>query len=135
MFQRHDDTGKGVWYNFETNESGDMLDLIKQVKNFSSTRDLQHYVHREILPQLQQLEANQSCDNQNTFDEALARSKAKVNIYVNKIISELRPLKGTPAETYLKKTRKLTNLPPCSSLKYHPNLSTKDKHGGWLTQV
>ena len=43
--QKIDDTSKGVWYNFESNESGDMFDLIKKVKNFSTERVRKYFIH------------------------------------------------------------------------------------------
>ena len=32
--ERTERSGRGVWYNFETNESGDMMDLVRDTKKF-----------------------------------------------------------------------------------------------------
>ena len=50
--QRTERAGQGVWYNFETNDSGDMLDLVKQVKHLHNNTELHDFIVRDILPQL-----------------------------------------------------------------------------------
>ena len=32
--ERTEKSGRGMWYNFETNESGDMMDLVRDTKQF-----------------------------------------------------------------------------------------------------
>jgi len=133
--EKIDDTSKGVWYNFESNESGDMFDLIKKVKNFSTERELQSFIVRNILPNIQNENQKVSDDTNSDTEKKLQDKKTKVNAYVAKIISGLKPLKGTPAEVYLQKTRKLKRIPETKSLQFHQDLSTRAKDGSWLTGI
>lgn len=127
---------QGVWYNFETNESGDMMDLIRQYKHFSRASDLQNYVVSEVLPQLNNCHnINKREERSEAVNQRQAETKAKVEAYVAKIISELKPIEGTVAEKYLRTVRKIQNLPETKSLRYHPSLSTKAKDGSWLNGV
>jgi len=119
---------KGVWYNFETQESGDMMDLVRSVKNINSAQDLESFLVKTILPNLR------NCKPEECLEKDLD-PKLKMESYVTKVISELQPLEGTVAETYLRKTRKLNILPRNSSLKFHPNLSVKSKAGDWMSRV
>ena len=91
---------KGVWYNFETNESGDMMDLVRSVMNLNSEQELESFLVQRILPHLRQMRP----------EDTLERDRdpnLKMEKYVSKVISELLPIEGTVAETYLRKTRKL----------------------------
>jgi len=130
-----DDTSKGVWYNFESNESGDMFDLIKQVKHFSTERELQSFIVGNILPNIQSENKKISDGDNSEIEQKLQDNKTKVNAYVAKIISGLKPLQGTVAEEYLQKTRKLKRIPNTKSLHFHPDLSTRSKDGSWITGV
>ena len=53
--ERTEKSGQGMWYNFKTNESGDMMDLVRDTKQFKRDKDLQLFVMNEILPHLKYL--------------------------------------------------------------------------------
>ena len=54
-------------------------------------------------------------------------NQVKVEDYVNKIISELRPLKGSLAWRYLTRARGLARIPDTPSLQFHPGLNTRTR--------
>ena len=119
---------KGVWYNFETNESGDMMDLVRSVMNLNSEQELESFLVQRILPHLRQMRP----------EDTLERDRdpnLKMEKYVSKVISELHPIEGTVAETYLRKTRKLSLLPPDSCLRFHPSMAVRSKTGDWMFGV
>ena len=74
-------------------------------------------------------------DPENKVSENLQKNKIKVQVYIDKIISELQPLDGSIAEKYLKHTRKLQRLPQTPSLQFHPNLSTRSKSNSWINNI
>ena len=83
---------------------------------------------KSILPHLRH-STPEECQAQDTD------TQQKVDNFVTKVISELQPVEGTLAETYLRKTRKLTRLPRNSSLKFHPNLNVRTTRGSWISGV
>ena len=82
---------------------------------------------RSILPHLRHSTSEECLDTETKTQ--------KVDNYVTKVISELQPVEGTVAETYLKKTRKLSRLPRNSSLKFHPELNVRTTGGDWISGV
>ena len=142
FLQRTERAGQGVWYNFETNDSGDMLDLVKQVKHLHNNTELHDFIVRDILPQLSKTSPEESVsrgdDKGQDHEDRNSESRVKVEAYVSKIISELRPIRGTIAEKYLRDVRKIRRLPHDhhNSLRYHPRLSTRSRDGvTWLNNV
>jgi len=104
------------------------VDLVRTVKKLKSDQDLESFLVKSILPHLRH----------STAEECLAQdtdTQQKVDNFVTKVISELQPVEGTLAETYLRKTRKLTRLPLNSSLKFHPNLNVRTTRGSWISGV
>ena len=94
----------------------------------SAPQDLESFLVKSILPHLRH----------STPEECLAQdtdTKQKVENYVTKVIAELKPVEGTVAETYLRRTRKLARLPHNSSLKFHPNLNVRTTGGNWISGV
>ena len=88
----------------------------------------------EILPHLKYL-AQQTESSLRRVSQEIKESNKKVEAYVNKIVCELRPLKGSLAEKYLQRTRRLANLPETESLKFHPMMNTRSEDGTWLSDI
>ena len=131
--ERTEKSGRGMWYNFETNESGDMMDLVRDTKQFKRDQDLQLFVMNEILPHLKYLPPESESSQLKV--RQIKESSQKVEAYVDKLVTELRPLRGSLAEKYLKETRMLTRLPDTDSLRFHPRLSTRAEDGSWLSDI
>ena len=83
---------------------------------------------KSILPHLRHLKQEECLEQDRDRDY-------KVEKYVTKVISELQPVEGSVAETYLKKTRKLSRLPRNSSLGFHPSLNVRTTGGDWISGV
>ena len=131
--ERTEKSGRGMWYNFETNESGDMMDLVRDTKQFKRDQDLQLFVMNEILPHLKYLPPESESSQLKV--RQIKESSQKVEAYVDKLVTELRPLRSSLAEKYLKETRMLTRLPDTDSLRFHPRLSTRAEDGSWLSDI
>merc|ERR1712110_231846 len=104
--ERTERSGQGLWYNFETNESGDMMDLVKDTKQFKRDQDMLLFVMNEILPHLKYLPPESESSQKKSSDQ-IKETNQKVEAYVASIVRELRPLRGSTAEEYLKRTRRL----------------------------
>ena len=114
----------GTWYNFETEEKGDMLTLVGKVKNLEG-KNLYRYAVREILPGLRELPFATSAADLPGY--------SKLDNLADRLLEEAKPIKNSLAEVYLK-SRGLTEL-GSSALFFHPALITRDKLGEWLHNV
>jgi len=135
---------RGVWFNFETEESGDMLDLVKNKKNLSQ-QEIINYASEKIIPYLIYYPDNQdikvsdssgrSTDNKDHISGYQMR-KSRIVEYIDRIISELLPLEGTIAENYLKDQRKI-NLTKMNTdtIKFHPSLSCRTANGEYIDNI
>ena len=132
--ERTERSGQGLWYNFETNESGDMLDLVRDTKQLKRDQDLLLFVTNDILPHLKYLPP-ESESSQTKVSEQIKESNQKVEAYIARIVRELRPVRGSTAEEYLRRTRRLVRIPDTDSLRYHPRLSTRSEAGSWLSDL
>jgi len=122
-----EDTLSGWWFNFETGQHGDMLDLIQQYKNL--TEDEAVSLARSLM-------------NDQYFDKPLEPQakptlkpqilKPNIEAFVARIISECEPITGSLAEEYLVETRGLKDLPNLHNIKYHPSFPTRTSEGSNL---
>jgi len=123
----------GIWYNFETDESGDMFELVKIKKNLK-THEMLKYAVENILPSLEGDPRKTVCGRDITEDEKDREDKRNRIIGISRrIMSELLPIDGTIAEDYLRQHRRigLTQIND-ETLKFHPNLVTKATSGEFL---
>lgn len=119
------DEKSGIWFNFESGETGDMLDLVQLVKNLSPTQ-AKKFADTEIIPNLGDLKPSSSEDFESELRENLRKSSTHNREVAQKLISESLPLENSIAEKYLKIHRKITviNSP---HLRFHPSAPTWDK--------
>ena len=99
-----------------------------------SIQDMLLFVMNEILPHLKYLPP-ESESSQKKSSEQIKETNQKVEAYVASIVRELRPLRGSTAEVYLKRTRRLARLPDTDSLRFHPRLRTRSEAGSWLYDI
>ena len=133
---------RGVWFNFETDESGDMFELIMNKKKISCKETID-YASEKIIPFLQRAETKDcnnsvSSENLDKKDDksGFEKKRSRINKLVHLISSELLPLAGTVAEKYLREQRRidLTQM-NTDTLKFHPNLTCKTFNGVFLDKV
>ncbi len=121
------DLTKGVWNNFETDESGNCFELIKTQMGFTDFKDVIGYAKDflncrpvDIAPVISR--AKQS--------EKINEDEVKKKEIIEKIVKKSIPVKGTIAETYLRKIRGLNHFEQAdirfvrSCLTYHQNEKT-----------
>jgi conjugative transfer relaxase protein TraI len=98
----------GLWKNFETDEAGNSLGLIKSALNLADFKDVLAFAknflggEQMITPKFEQTKIEK---NAQEVQEQI-KKKEKVLEIVNRAIS----IKGTLAETYLKQTRGLSHF-------------------------
>ena len=117
----------GTWYNFETEEKGDMLALVGKHKGLQG-KDLYRYAVTKILPDLKDLS---SLPNATSTSDLPGYSNLE-NLAA-RVLDESGPIVSTPAEDYLR-SRGLTEV-GSSALFYHPALITRNEKGDWLHNV
>ncbi|EKD45256.1 MAG: hypothetical protein ACD_69C00364G0002 [uncultured bacterium] len=120
---------KGLWYDFETGESGDLLALI-QVKIGSSFQETLKYVinmlgHGSYITVPKQHRNDQSSINSNNPDSKVHNNKGndRTSEYAQKLAGESTSITGTVVEEYLKEIRGINNI-DSSDIRYHPKVYT-----------
>lgn len=99
---------KGLWKNFETDEAGNNLGLIKSALNLNNFKDVIAFAKnflggdQVITPTVQQTKIEKN------VQEAQEQIKKKEKVL--EIVNRSRSIKGTLAETYLKQTRGLSHF-------------------------
>jgi len=130
---------KGVWFNFETDESGDMFQLVKIKKNLSD-QEMIAFAAEQILPYIDKTDVKTgdvSKENKQISENSGVKNRHDgIQNYLHQITSELLPIDGTIAEDYLKDHRKIqmTEKNP-DTLKFHPNLNTRSSTGEFLHNI
>ncbi|QDP73733.1 conjugative transfer relaxase/helicase TraI (plasmid) [Legionella israelensis] len=121
------DLVKGMWNNFETDESGNCFELIKTQMGFTDFKDVIGYAKDflncrpiEMAPVVsKELQSEKINDDENKKKEI-----------IEKIVKNSVPVKGTIAETYLRKIRGLNHFEQAdirfvrSCLTYHQDKKT-----------
>lgn len=97
---------KGLWNNFETDETGNCLGLIKSVNHFSDFKDVLAFAKDFLGGYQTTIQRPQTNVNKKAQEmQENVRKKEKILEIVGRSI----PIKNTLAETYLKQTRGLSN--------------------------
>jgi hypothetical protein len=113
----------GLWYNFETGEKGNALQLITTQIGFKNFKDTIQYAkdflnHPDNLPTL---------SGQSIQGEKIKKGKDTSGLrnYALKLIASSTPIKGTLAERYLKEHRGITQYNN-AEFKFVPKMPTKE---------
>ncbi|MEI8055202.1 MAG: conjugative transfer relaxase/helicase TraI [bacterium] len=110
---------RGLWKNFETGESGNLLTLIQknQCLSFPETLKYASDMFGGFIPP--------SKINKDQIDKATKASfeKNKTSEYAQKLAKESLPISGTVVEKYLTKHRSIKNI-DSEDIRYHPKVFT-----------
>ncbi len=101
------DLAKGVWNNFETDESGNCFELIKTQMGFTDFKDVIGYAKDFLNCRPIEMAPMVSKELQS---EKINNDDNKKKEIIEKIVKNSVPVKGTIAETYLRKTRGLNQF-------------------------
>ena len=107
----------GQWFDHQTGKGGNMLTLIQTQKscNFKQALDFAGEI-LNLKPESRSLEAIDLTDLATDIDKDKHRSIE----YARKLANKSKPLKGTMAETYLKKTRGIDTQTCSDSVRFLP---------------
>jgi conjugative transfer relaxase protein TraI len=126
------DKSRGLWHNFETGESGNLLTLIQKETGLSF-RDSLKYVANMFGDGLYM-----NASKQHKSDKVLASSRDKYNAkenktskYAQKIALESLPIADTIVEKYLKEIRGINNI-DSFDIRYHPKVYTGNEGQKYL---
>ncbi|EKE00840.1 MAG: hypothetical protein ACD_21C00266G0003 [uncultured bacterium] len=113
---------KGLWHNFETGESGNLISLIKKETGLSFKETLQYATNMPgiVLPvaQKEQLDKVAIDEKNNTKIKDI-----KTKDYAIALARESLPISGTVVEKYLKEIRGIKNI-DSTDIRYHPKVYT-----------
>ena len=118
---------RGLWHNFETGESGDLLTLIQKEIGLSFRESLK-YVSSMIGQGLyintskKQLGDRNLANSSNRVYSKYSKED-KTSKYARQLASESQPIVGTIVEKYLKEIRGIVNV-DSSDIRYHPKVYT-----------
>ncbi len=120
----------GLWFNFETGEKGNALQLIAAEMGFSEFKESIAYAKdflniREGMGALPKV-------SQKLQNKSVASACPNKKEYAKKLYEQSIPVEGTLAEKYLKEHRKLTNF-KSADIRFVPKISTW--HGNKKTEV
>ena len=113
---------RGLWYNFETGGSGNLLSLIQKETGLPFKESIKYvvdlfngglYVNSAKL-QRQKIKTQ-------THDKQIYNKEGKISKYAQKLATESQSIVGTVVETYLKETRGI-NSTDTLDIRYHPKV-------------
>lgn len=120
------DIQKGTWFDFETNEKGGVLDLIRRETGLAG-KEAVAWIEREVGIECAAFETA-------TVKQATSRiGKADYSHYALRIWNDARPAADTALETYLR-SRLITHSPP-DALRFAPRLWHKASRAFWPAMV
>ena len=120
------DIQKGTWFDFETNEKGGVLDLIRRETGLAG-KEAVAWIEREVGIECAAFETA-------TVKQATSRiGKADYSHYALRIWNDARPAADTALETYLR-SRLITHSPP-DALRFAPRLWHKASRAFWPATV
>jgi len=122
---------QGIWFNFETDKGGDMLQLIKECKQITDYNAVE-FAQLYILPKISGDHINKIV--QKSDDEKGIKRKASIEKYIEELMKNVLPLEDTIAADYLRIHRNIYDLPQ-KNLLFHPNLKCMSKHGQYLENI
>jgi len=112
---------EGQWHDFETGEKGNIFKLVQREKNLTFKEAVSYLANvlnvKADSNIISSLKASSQPKDQNSIEETKERA-SRLNA-VLEIYMKSKPLKGTIAETYLRKERKITG-PLAPDLRYIP---------------
>ena len=126
---------RGLWYNFETGESGNLIRLLQkelglnfpQVLKYASDRFGGFLSQDHILPtkinkdQTQLVNKDSSKNTEANIEKNI--EKNKTSEYAQKLAKESLPISGTIVEKYLKEHRGIKSIEG-EDIRYHPKVFT-----------
>lgn len=114
---------RGVWYDFESGESGDLIGLIQKRTGMNFPETLRYVAGRFGQAQYIRLPDNQKpiSRNEQHIDNDITQSKTSK--YAQKLAAESLPISGTIVEKYLKETCGINNI-ISTDIRYHPQVFT-----------
>lgn len=112
--------GRGIWHNFETGESGNLLTLLQKEMGINFKDALKYAANgfgNGVVATKKPLQNNEktTVPNAKTYD--------KIIEYAKKLAQESQPIQDTIVEKYLKEIRGIKDLDSID-IKYHPNVFT-----------
>ena len=119
---------RGLWHNFETGESGNLLSLIQKEKGLSFQEALK-YAAENLLT----YHNFSHTDNKNNKDKNPVKVEEpkndKTKKYGKELVETSLPISGTIVEKYLKEVRNIKNI-DAKDIRFHPHVYTNknEKH-------
>jgi conjugative transfer relaxase protein TraI len=122
---------KGLWHNFETGESGNLLTLIQKEIGLSFRETLKYvssmfsdglYMNASKRHQQHKIDKVPINLNLRTCSrDSKGDKEGKIREYAQKLVAESQPMVGTVVEKYLKETRGINNI-DSFDIRYHPKV-------------
>ena len=120
----------GMWYDFETGESGHLFNLVQKYHNYSFKETLEHFGDQLGLNRYTDHSKTRLKKNNAKVTQEEQKDLEKKQLKVNKILEGSKSLKGSIAERYLQ-NRGIDTTHLGEGLKFHPGIydyGTKKKH-------
>ncbi|MBU0744253.1 MAG: conjugative transfer relaxase/helicase TraI [Gammaproteobacteria bacterium] len=116
---------RGLWHNFETGESGNLLTLIQKDTGLSFRETLKYaanmFTNRINIIASKQYKSDKLQINSNDQNDKVYTKNDKTSEYAKKLATESMPILGTIAERYLKGKRGISNV-DSPDIRYHPKV-------------
>ena len=110
---------QGLWYDHQTGEGGNLLQLIQQQQGLLFKEALDYAGH--YLNQTPELRAQNTIDVSDIDANVTDDLKGKI-AYVRELANKSQPIQGTLAETYLAKTRGIDTSVCSDSVRFMPSM-------------
>ena len=120
---------RGLWKNFETGESGNLLSLIQKELGLNFPETLKYVSERlcafqsNITPTTINKDPRQLGDNDKNENIQTYLESSKTSEYAQKLAKESLPIVGTIVEKYLKEHRSIKNI-ETEDIRCHPKVFT-----------
>ncbi len=118
---------RGLWHNFETNESGNLITLIQKGMslNFSETLKYVSETFGNIKPTTLLFKGNVNMDSlsKTETNNKATSEKGNTDKYAQKLAKESLPITRTIVEKYLKEHRGIKSV-DTNDIRYHPRVFT-----------
>ena len=118
---------KGLWHNFETGESGNLLALIQKETGLSFRDTLKYAANmfslRSCALASERKKEEQAKTGSLEATGVVGSKESKTSEYAQKLASESMSITNTLAEKYLKEVRGINNI-ESDDIRYHPKVYT-----------
>lgn len=110
---------RGLWHNFETGESGNLLQLIQKETGlpFKETLTYAHYLTGHAV-------SADTYNNKTTY-QSVSPSTTKMSRYAKRLVNESRSMIGTLAEKYLSQHRHIHHW-KTDDIRFHPAVYSRE---------